>query len=161
MEFYVAYKIQAAGVRCPLNPFCLTSWIDFSSWCWHKCPLSTLCTSSLNETSYYSIHILSPCFMFSVHAEYKTQGGSPLLFYPQSADVFFGPREVGGRSYLMFQRDFLSYNMFLNYVSQVCLTFCPVHYQSSFTTRLTQTGTRRQTLSLQLHAFFISASPFM
>lgn len=133
------------------------------------CPLSTICTGSSNETFYYSIHNLRHCaiifllpdWWFDVCARYKTQTRPPLLFYPQSADVFLRPREVGGRSYLMFQRYFLSYNMFLNYVSQACLTFCPVHYQSSFTSRLTQTGTLRQTLSLQLHAFFMSASPFM
>lgn len=152
-------NMQAAGIPRPFTVFCFTSWDGFVLLMLTR--VSTLCRGCLNDTVYYSTHNLSRCLMLSLYTEYKTLTRSMLLFNPQSADVFFGPREVGGLRYLMFQPDFLSYNMFLNYVSQGCLTFCPVHYQSSFTSRLTQTGTRRQTLSLQLHAFFMSASPFM
>lgn len=52
--------------------------------------------------------------------------------------------------------------MFFNYVSGLRLAFCSAHYQSSFTSHFTQTGTLRlsQSPSLQLQMFFMSTSYF-
>lgn len=55
-----------------------------------------------------------------------------------------------------------SFTMFFNYVSCVRLAFCSAHYQSSFTSHFTQTGTLRpgQSPSLQLQIFFMLPSFF-
>lgn len=63
----------------------------------------------------------------------------------------------GGCSYLMFQRYFLSYNMFLNYVSQVWLAFCSVHYRSSFTSRFnTNRNAETNSIPAAVHIFHVS-----